>query len=255
MIEVRPRGTGGEGERDPDGVRIVARGKSGGATRVWQGAALLLVSACAGYLFMPSRVASKPNVDVRKIETERLDQQLAAAIEQEKAGTKTGLPPAGSAPAVASPSTRSLTPRRSASQRPGDVKPDEVEEVPELPIPADRLKDATMGEYIQALHDAGIYEGIGAFNPPGTSPPLEGLAVPPDFELPEGYVRHHQTTDDGQSIEPILMYSPDYEFLDANGNPVPIPDNRVVPPEHAPPGMPVRQVQIPQPRPPGDLGR
>ena len=47
-----------------------------------------------------------------------------------------------------------------------------------------------------------------------------GLAVPEDFVLPEGYVRHHQATDDGQAIEPILMYSPDYEFLDAAGNPV-----------------------------------
>src|SRR5688572_15078682 len=125
MIEVRPRGTGGEGERDPDGVRVVARGKSGGATRIWQGAALLLVSACAGYLLMPSRVASKPNVDVRKLETEQLDQQLAAALEKENAEIKAA---DGVAPAAPTASTRSLVPRRPPSQRPGDVKVEEEEQ-------------------------------------------------------------------------------------------------------------------------------
>ena len=78
----------------------------------------------------------------------------------------------------------------------------------------------TMGEVIAGLHKAGIRTGLGAFNPPGTSPPLVGLAVPEDYPLPEGYVRHFQATDDGQAIEPILMYSPDYEFLDAAGDAV-----------------------------------
>ena len=131
----------------------------------------------------------------------------------------------------------------------------DTQEHSELLIPMDRLKDITAGEYIKALNDAGIYEGIGAFPPPGTSPPLEGLAVPEDYVLPEGYVRHYQSTDDGQPIHPILMYSPDYEFLDANGNPIAIPEDRVVPPEHAPPGLPGNIIDIPQPREPGDLSR
>ena len=67
--------------------------------------------------------------------------------------------------------------------------------------------------------------------------------------LPEGYVRHHQATDDGQAIEPILMYSPDYEFLDAAGQPVAIPADRVVPASHAPAGLPIRQIRIPPPQP------
>jgi hypothetical protein len=67
----------------------------------------------------------------------------------------------------------------------------------------------TIGEVIDRLHQAGVYGGLGAFSPPGTRPPLVGLAVPEDFVLPEGYVRHHQATDDGQSIEAILMFSPD----------------------------------------------
>jgi hypothetical protein len=105
----------------------------------------------------------------------------------------------------------------------------------------------TMSEVIAALHGAGIYDGLGAFNPPGTSPPLQGLVVPADFQLPEGYVRHHQVTDEGEPIEPILMFSPDFEFYDASGGPVKLPPDRVVPPELAPPGMPIVQVLIPSP--------
>jgi hypothetical protein len=186
-----------------------------------------------------------------------------AAVRGETAAPPTGAPagagsPGAAAAAPAAPlSKRALTPRRVATRKPADKDaPDVSGEV------AEALKDAikdgrevTAGEYIQALHDAGIYEGIGAFNPPGTSPPLEGLVVPPDYELPEGYVRHFQSTDDGQPIDPILMYSPDYEFFDANGNPVPIPENRVVPPEQAPPGFPIQPVEIPGKRPPGDTAR
>ena len=106
----------------------------------------------------------------------------------------------------------------------------------------------TMGEVIDRLHAAGVHTGLGAFQPPGTSPPLVGLAVPEDFPLPEGSVRHYQATDDGQRIEPILMFSPDFQFFDAAGNPVPIPADRVVPPELAPPGLPIRRIEIPRPR-------
>lgn len=97
---------------------------------------------------------------------------------------------------------------------------------------------------IKALHEAGIRTGLGAFNPPGTSPPLEGLAVPDDFALPEGYVRHHQSTDEGVPIEPILMFAPDARLVDANGQPIAMPENRVVPPEFAPPGLPIRRVRV-----------
>lgn len=108
-----------------------------------------------------------------------------------------------------------------------------------------------MAEVIDQLHKAGIHTGIGAFPPPGTSPPLVGLAVPDDYVLPEGYVRHYQATDDGQRIEPILMYSPDFDFFDASGKPIPIPADRVVPADRAPPGMTVRRNRIPPPLQPG----
>ena len=71
--------------------------------------------------------------------------------------------------------------------------------------------------------------------------------MPEDFPLPEGYVRHYQATDDGQRIEPILMYSPDFEFFDSNGHRIEIPPDRVVPPEMAPPGLPLRPIEIPPP--------
>ncbi len=110
-----------------------------------------------------------------------------------------------------------------------------------------RGEKPTMSEVIERLHQAGIHTGLGAFSPPGTRPPLVGLAVPEDFELPPGYVRHYQATDDGQRIEPILMYSPDYQFVDAANRPIAIPKDRVVPPEHAPPGLPIRRIVIPAP--------
>ena len=90
--------------------------------------------------------------------------------------------------------------------------------------------------------------GIQAFPPAGTSPPLPGLIVPEDFELPEGYVRHHQVTDDGQELPAILMFHPDYkEWVGADGQPVAIPSDRVVPPELAPPGMSIQRLEIKPP--------
>ena len=36
---------------------------------------------------------------------------------------------------------------------------------------------------------------------------------------------------------PILMFHPDYEFVDDNGDPIELPENRIVPPELVPPGL------------------
>ena len=93
---------------------------------------------------------------------------------------------------------------------------------------------------------AGETEGIAAFPPPGTEPPKSGMVVPDDFVLPEGYVRHYQSSDDGTQLEPILMFSPDYEFIDENGQPVPLPADGVVPPDMAPPGLPLRWLDAPK---------
>jgi hypothetical protein len=88
--------------------------------------------------------------------------------------------------------------------------------------------------------------GLALFPPPGTKPIKRGIVVPDDAELPPGYVRHYQTTDDGQQLPPILMFHPDYQPLDEHGQPVPVPDDRIVPPEMAPSGIPARMLEVPE---------
>ncbi len=105
--------------------------------------------------------------------------------------------------------------------------------------------EPTGAEVIRALHEAGIREGLGAFNPPGTVPLMPGIVVPDDFVLPPGYVRHYQVTDAGEMLPPVLMFSPDHDWRDANGQP--LPDDRLVPPEMAPPGMPIEPLPLPEP--------
>jgi hypothetical protein len=146
----------------------------------------------------------------------------------------------GSAPAAPQQVSRTRDPN-------GDLTPDLSDYV-------NNGEKPTMAEVIDRLHQAGVHTGLGAFSPPGTRPPLVGLAVPEDFVLPEGYVRHYQATDDGQRIEPILMFSPDRQFFDAAHQPIAIPKDRVVPPELAPPGLPIRRIVIPAPTEPGRPG-
>jgi len=102
-------------------------------------------------------------------------------------------------------------------------------------VPGD--PEPTGAELIEALHDLGIRTGIGAFNPPGTSPVLEGIPVPDDYVLPEGYARHHQWTDEGEPVSAILMYAPGYTHYGPDGRPIAVPENGVVPPHLAPPGL------------------
>ena len=87
--------------------------------------------------------------------------------------------------------------------------------------------------------------GIRAFPPMGSKPVKRGLIVPDDFELPPGYVRHFQSTDDGERLPAILMFSPDYEWVDAQGRRVDVPADRIVPPELAPPGLAIRMLEAP----------
>ena len=155
-------------------------------------------------------------------------------------------PPAvtpASAPVVAAAAATAVplppAPRVGRNRDPnGDLTPDLSDYVNEGEKPS-------MNEVIDRLHRAGVRDGLGAFPAPGTRPPLVGLAVPEDFVLPDGYVRHYQATDDGQRIEAILMFAPDRQFFDAAGRVVSVPKDRVVPPELAPPGLPLRRIAIP----------
>jgi hypothetical protein len=109
---------------------------------------------------------------------------------------------------------------------------------------ADPEPEVLAGDYIQALRDARETEGLAAFPPPGTDPIKRGILVPDDYELPEGYARHHQTTDDGKDVPAILMFSPGYEFIGADGQPIALPADRIVPPNLAPPGLPLRMLKL-----------
>lgn len=182
---------------------------------------------------------------------------VAASNAAPEAPGPTAAAASGPAPAAAmagpAPPTR-LGATAEARRIPRMREPDS-DQTPDL---SDYVNDGempTMAEVIERLHLAGVHSGLGAFSPPGTRPPLIGLAVPEDFVLPEGYVRHYQATDDGQRIEPILMFSPDVPFVDATGAPIAIPQDRVVPPELAPPGLPIRRNAIPAPIEPGRPGR
>lgn len=90
--------------------------------------------------------------------------------------------------------------------------------------------------------------GLDVFPPMGSKPIQRGILVPDDFELPPGFVRHRQATDDGTLLPAILKFHPDYAPVDRNGNTVDPPPDGVVPPELAPPGLPIRFLEPPPPR-------
>jgi len=116
------------------------------------------------------------------------------------------------------------------------AKPPPVEKPPTVAAPSAPPAEE---EQTYTLLKPGEHAGLDVFPPPGTKPIKRGIVVPDDFELPPGYVRHYQTTDDGRRLPPILMFHPDYAGVDAHGNPVVVPEDRIVPPEMAPPGLPV----------------
>ncbi|OEZ59949.1 hypothetical protein [Duganella sp. HH105] len=154
------------------------------------------------------------------------------------------------APAMQQAAAQASQPSPAARAPEGDADPTR-----DLKSYVARGEKPTMPEVIERLHERGIYTGLGAFSPPGTRPPLVGLAVPENFELPPGYVRHHQATDDGQRIEAILMFAPDFQLYDSAHQPIAMPKDRVVPPELAPPGLPIRRIVIPKPVDPASPGR
>jgi hypothetical protein len=197
-------------EIDRDGVRVFERPKQQRKTRV---ALIFSTAAAAGLVatILWVRGSDDGALDVRSA-----GEQDGAARQRDDAGSW----------AVPASVRRREKPREAAREQ--------------------KQPEVSTRDIIEALRAAGETEGIAAFNPPGTDPIKLGLVVPEDFELPEGYVRHYQVTDGGERLEPILMFSPDYEFLDASGNPVPLPESGIVPPEMAPPGLPHRTLEMPK---------
>jgi hypothetical protein len=161
----------------------------------------------------------------------------AAAVPRTAAAGSQAAP--ASAPAPSVPAPAKVRPvRRSAL-------PAEAATAPPAGAPA-APPELNAKDVIPMLRAAGETGGIAAFPPPGTKPLRRGIVVPEGFELPEGYVRHFQTTDDGKQLEPILMFHPDYVLVDERGEAVPLPESRIVPPELAPPGLTVRMLDVPE---------
>jgi len=101
------------------------------------------------------------------------------------------------------------------------------------------------GEYIAWLRAQGDTDGLAAFPPPGTRPPRPGVIVPDDYDLPPGFARHYQSTDDGRQLPPVLVVAPEYDLIGEDGTPIDLGDDRIVPPELAPQDLPVRMLEVP----------
>ena len=221
---------------DGDGVRVIREpGPLPAAGRVVKAlAATVVVAGIATLLLSPP--SSRTGTD-RRGSADTASVAVAAPRPLHAA------PMRATAPAVRIPQRHAAVQAMPIAPSPDDLPSGDPNDIATYVSPTDPAP--TMTEVIQALHDMGDNTGIGAFNPPGTSPPLRGLAVPEDFVLPQGYVRHHQVTDEGEPLEPILMFSPDGTFVDASGREIAIPEDRVVPPEMAPPGLTIREITIP----------
>lgn len=218
---------------DGDGVRIIRERPPGhGRSRFLRVLVLTLVGTLIGYLFLHS--------PLMKRDVDRSAGAPISAMPAPELADPQDIKMPTELPRPVPPAATSTT-----SSNPADWRTGDANDIATYVSPTD--PEPTAAELIKALRDSGETGGIAAFNPPGTSPPLQGLAVPEDFELPEGYVRHHQVTDEGEPIEAILMFSPDYVFRDADGAVIPIPEDRVVPADMAPAGMPIRQIEIPPP--------
>jgi len=199
---------------DGDGVKVVE--VAGVRRGVWLLGLALLLAGAAGVLAL--RLALR--ADAPEAETARSEPAVAAA-------------PSAPAPPSALAAPRAHPVRRRAAP-PAPPPPANAEVPPaEPPIP----------EFPDEPNDGP--SGIALYPPPGTDPLKRGILVPEDFELPEGYVRHHQATDDGEGLPAILMFHPDFEWLDENGDPIALPEDRIVPPELAPPGMPIEMLELP----------
>lgn len=208
---------------DADGVRIVQHGGARRVVTLGVAAIVLVVLVTAATMLLLDRVATVPPAPG----TQPPPAPMAPAASMAPA-----VPPGVASPAPAAP--RDVRPRRKRSERKAAAA-----------AAAKDGEEIDARDVIPMLQAAGEREGIAAFPVPGTDPPKAGLVVPDDFVLPEGYVRHFQATDDGERLPPILMFHPDYDFVDASGNVVALPDDGVVPPELAPPGLPLDPLELP----------
>ena len=210
-MEDEPRARSDAKPRSADGVTI-APAPGGRKTLLLLAAATAIAAIVLLLLFGPDRREPTPDVD---------GAEVARAT-----------PPADASAPVPSPPRVHPVRARGAAPAPAVASPGSPPEEPDAP---------------QAAPDPNLPVGVGLFPPRGTDPPKIGIVVPEGFELPEGYVRHYQVTDDGQPLPPILMFHPDYDWIDENGEHVEVSADGVVPPELAPPGMAIEMLDLPEP--------
>lgn len=212
------------GSTDPDGIVRTKAGRGGPSRFLLSSAcALLAVAAAALWLW---RGGPPPGPS----------QSPAAAPSSGHS--------AGSAPSRPRPSSAPAQPAPAAAPAPDSTGEDDADAVPAAPS-------------AEAAH-----EGINAFPAPGTKRIKVGIVVPEGFELPAGYARHYQTTDKGEMLPAILTYNMLNPPLDAQGRPVDLPEDGIVPADRAPPGLPVEMLHVPdnayadphEPPPPGAAG-
>jgi len=220
---------------DPDGVRVVA------GRRVATPRAVFALAAIALLAFVASRALdppTRPHVDPEAASPEEPSNVAGGAAEQNGRDVQ---------PQRFARLRAVRVPARPAAPTSGAVagRPEAGAAGSEHASNENAQVDEIVRDLAEAAATVGEREGIAVYPRPGTDPVKVGLVVPEDFELPEGYMRHYQVTDDGRRMQPILMFSPDYEFVDASGQPVEIPEDGIVPPEMAPPGMPVRTLEVP----------
>lgn len=206
---------------DQDGVTVTRTGNV--RTGVW-----LLVSAMVVIGIMLMLVVGPFLADRPSVAAPRHAEQVA----QPSSRGGASIPPAAGPRAAAASRRPQLPP---ALERRAAGAP---------PAKGQRNASADEGDSGDPRDDEGP-SGIALFPPPGTDPIKPGIVVPDDFELPPGFVRHYQTTDDGKPLPAILMFHPDYAPVDAHGEKIALPADRVVPPEMAPPGLPHKMLDVP----------
>jgi hypothetical protein len=228
---------------DPDGIKVSTSGRTGRAVRVWIAAALAVVVAVS--VLLATRPAARP---VEPSVAASSGETPPAAAPNRPVKVLPHVPPAAAPPASAPVAAEARPRTEPARDAAGAARP--------VPVPNDRaaaretaesqgMVADLMRDVAEGLRVQGGSEGIGVYPPKGTDPPKPGIIVPDDFQLPEGYVRYHQVTDDGRRLPPILMFSPDYDFVDADGKPIVLPETGIVPPQMAPPGLAPRMLEIP----------
>jgi hypothetical protein len=232
---------------DPDGVRVVYDERKGLRSGVLL-AAIVVPSVFAALLFLRSEDQPAPTLVVAPRERAAAVTESAGTSGRdggsgaaEKAAVRTGTNPA--------PPVRRAVVRRQPNW---DVVGTSSNLERSAEAGEEKRPEMEARDFIAALRERGETAGLAAFSPPGTRPPRSGVIVPADYDLPEGFARHYQTTDEGRQLVPILVVAPGYEIVDDAGDPVALMDDRIVPPEYAPPDLPVQMLEVPSEHGPGE---